>query len=71
MTKLHYRGVAYDNATHEEPAVAPVDHVYRGHHYEAPLRHEAASVDPEQELQYRGHAYHHRAAEAADQVNNA
>ena len=29
----------------------------------------AAPVDTEVELQYRGHAYHHRQAEAAQQVN--
>ena len=69
MTKLQYRGVSYDNATHEQPSPQPVDHAYRGHHYEAPLRHEAAPVDAEVELQYRGHVYHHRQAEASQQVN--
>jgi hypothetical protein len=69
MTKLHYRGVSYDNATHGHPSSAPVEHTYRGQHFEAPLRHEAAASDTEVELQYRGHTYHHRAAEAAQQVN--
>ncbi|MBD1195432.1 DUF4278 domain-containing protein [Vulcanococcus sp. Clear-D1] len=69
MTKLQYRGVSYDNASHEQPSPQPVDHAYRGQHYDAPLRHEAAPVDTEVELQYRGHAYHHRQAEAAQQVN--
>lgn len=70
MTKLQYRGVAYDNATHEHLSPAPVEHTYRGQHFEAPLSHEAASVDTEVELQYRGHHYRHQAAEAAAQVNN-
>lgn len=69
MTKLHYRGVAYDNAQHEQLTSQPVEHTYRGQHFNAPLRHEAAASDTEVELQYRGHAYHHRAAEAAQQVN--
>jgi hypothetical protein len=71
MTKLQYRGVAYDNATHEHLASTPVEHTYRGQHFEAPLNHEAAPVDPSQELHYRGHVYHHQAATAADQVNQA
>ena len=69
MTKLQYRGVSYDNATHELPSPQPVDHAYRGQRYDAPLRHEAAVVDADVELQYRGHAYHHRQAEASQQVN--
>ena len=69
MSKLQYRGVSYDNATHEQPSPQPVDHAYRGQRYETPLRHEAAPVDTDVELQYRGHAYHHRQAEAAKQVN--
>ena len=40
-----------------------------GQHFEAPLRHEAASVDTAVDLQYRGQHYHHRQAEAASQVN--
>ena len=60
MTRLLYRGVSYDNSRHEQPSAAPVDHAYRGHHYSAPLRHEAAPVDPALELHYRGHVYHHQ-----------
>lgn len=66
--KLRYRGVAYDASQHEHPSAQPVDHIYRGQHYEAPLKHEAAPADPELALHYRGHVYHHRAAEAARQV---
>jgi hypothetical protein len=69
MTKLLYRGVIYDSATHEHPSSAPVEHIYRGQHFEAPLNHDIAPVDPSQVLHYRGHVYHHQAAEAAKQVN--
>ena len=69
MTKLQYRGVSYDTANHEQPAATPVEHAYRGQHFEAPLRHEAAAVDVSVDLQYRGHHYHHRQAAAAAQVN--
>lgn len=69
MTKLQYRGVSYDNATHEQPSSQPVDHAYRGQHYDAALRHEAAKVDVDAEFHYRGHVYHHRVEEAAQQVN--
>ena len=69
MSKLQYRGVTYDNATHEQPTSVPVEHAYRGQHFESPLRHEAASVDTAVDLQYRGQHYHHRQAEAASQVN--
>ena len=64
MTRLLYRGVSYDNSRHEQPSPAPVDHSYRGHHFHAPLRHEAAQFDPELELHYRGHSYHHHADQA-------
>jgi hypothetical protein len=69
MTKLQYRGVSYDNATHEQLSSTPVEHTYRGQHFEAPLSHDPAPVDPAQELHYRGHVYHHQAAVAAEQVN--
>lgn len=70
-SQLRYRGVAYDANQHEHPSPQPVEHVYRGRHFEAPLKHEAAEVDPALELHYRGHVYHHRAAEAAQQVAEA
>jgi hypothetical protein len=59
MTRLQYRGVSYDNSRHEQLPANPVEHIYRGHHYKAPICHEAAEVDPELELHYRGHSYHH------------
>ncbi|QPN63306.1 DUF4278 domain-containing protein [Synechococcus sp. CBW1004] len=64
MTRLQYRGVSYDNSRHEQLPAAPVEHIYRGRHFNAPIRHEAAAVDPELELHYRGHVYHHQASEA-------
>ena len=57
--KLQYRGVPYDADQHEQPSAQPVEHVYRGQHYAAPLKHDPAAVDPSLELHYRGHAYHH------------
>ena len=67
-SKLLYRGVAYDVSQHEHPSDQPTEHIYRGHHYQAPLKHEPAPVDPNLELHYRGHVYHHRVDEAARQV---
>jgi hypothetical protein len=67
-TKLRYRGVPYDASQHEQPSTEPVEHIYRGQHFAAPLKHEVSPVDPAVELHYRGHAYHHRMEEAARQV---
>ena len=64
-----YRGVAYDPSQHEEASPNSVSHTYRGLRYEAPLRHEAATQDPEVELHYRGSTYHHRQTEAQRQIN--
>ncbi len=69
MSKLQYRGISYETASHEQPAATPVQHAYRGQHFEASLRHEAASVDASVDLLYRGHHYRHRQAEAAAEVN--
>lgn len=60
--RLRYRGVAYDASIHEQASDRPVEHVYRGHAYVAPLRHQAAPADPSVDLCYRGHHYRsHRA----------
>ena len=64
-----YRGVAYDANQHEQPSPAKVDHTYRGHHYEAPLRHASADFDTSVELHYRGSTYQHRQAAASQQAN--
>jgi hypothetical protein len=70
-TKLRYRGVSYDPAQHEQPPTQPVDHVYRGRHFDASLRHESAPANTEAELHYRGTVYHHRQDQAARQVEQA
>lgn len=62
MTRLLYRGVSYDNSRHQAPPATPVEHIYRGQHFSAPLRHLAAPVDPALELHYRGQVYHHPAS---------
>ena len=53
MTKLQFHGVAYDSARHEQPSGNPVQHTYRGQRFDAPLRHDAAPVQPTK-LSYRG-----------------
>lgn len=62
MPRLLYRGVSYDNSRHQSLPATPVEHIYRGQHFSAPLRHLAAPVDPDLELHYRGQAYHHPAS---------
>jgi hypothetical protein len=59
---LCYRGLPYDHAHDELPSPAPIDHVYRGHHYDAPLRHQPSPVDEGLDLVYRGTHYHHHHA---------
>ena len=54
---LRYRGVAYDASLHEQSSDRPVQHVYRGHAYVAPLRRPAAPGDAAIDLCYRGHHY--------------
>jgi hypothetical protein len=59
---LCYRGLRYDHTHDELPSPAPIDHVYRGHHYDAPLRHQPSPVDGALDLIYRGTHYHHHQA---------
>jgi len=59
---LCYRGLPYDHSHDASPSAAPIDHVYRGHHYDAPLRHEPSPVDEALDLVYRGTHYHHHHA---------
>jgi len=61
-TQLLYRGVPYDASQHEHPSAEQVEHVYRGQHYSAALKHEPAPADRGLELHYRGHAYHQHSA---------
>jgi hypothetical protein len=69
--KFCYRGVAYSPAQHESRPPEPVEHVYRGQRYMAPLRHAEVQADPELELHYRGSVYHHRVAEAAAELSRS
>lgn len=62
-----YRGVSYDPSQHEQTSSTQVEHTYRGLHYSASLRHEAAIPDPTVELHYRGSTYHHRQQEIQNQ----
>lgn len=57
MTQLLYRGIRYDSSQHESRSATPVDHVYRGHPYSAPLCHGAAAAKDGRKLFYRGHLY--------------
>lgn len=67
-SKLRYRGVAYDASQHEQPSDQPTEHIYRGQHFSAPLKHEPAAVDPELELHYRGQVYRHRSEAASREI---
>jgi hypothetical protein len=60
MSRLQYRGISYDKVQREQPSATPVDHSYRGLHFNSTLRHEAAAIDPDRTFHYRGHDYHHR-----------
>ena len=61
MTRLQYRGIAYDKLQRQQPSATPVEHAYRGLHFNSTLRHEAAAVDPDRTCHDRGHEYHHQA----------
>jgi len=63
-----YRGVAYKTTSHEQLNANNVEHVYRGHRYEAPLKHEAAASDKKVELSYRGSVYQQRQNAASEQA---
>lgn len=66
-TQLRYRGQAYDKASHEKPSTRPVEHTYRGRHYQAPLLHEAAPADTKADLCYRGLHYVSHRGQLSDQ----
>ena len=68
-TQRTYRGIPYDTVPHERLSPIRVDHTYRGQHYDAPLRHEAAT-EPTVELHYRGSVYQHRREQARKHVNS-
>lgn len=56
-TPLRYRGVSYGADSHEQASDRPVNHIYRGQTYLAPLRHPVARADQQADLCYRGHHY--------------
>ena len=55
---LCYRGLPYDHSRDERPSSAPLEHVYRGHHYASPLLHQPSHTDEGLDLIYRGTHYH-------------
>jgi hypothetical protein len=55
---LCYRGLRYDHTHDELPSATPMAHVYRGHHFAAPLRHQPSRDIEERDLIYRGSLYH-------------
>ena len=55
---LCYRGLPYDHSHDERPSAAPMEHVYRGHHYASPLLHQPSLTDEGLDLVYRGNHYH-------------
>ena len=63
-SSLRYRGISYDPRCHEQPSDLPVEHIYRGHHYNSSLHHAAAPVNTQAMLRYRGIAYHQQATHA-------
>lgn len=65
-----YRGVSYAPTQDTQVSNTPVEHTYRGLHYLASLRHQAAAPDTTVELHYRGSVYHHRQQACQEQVNS-
>jgi len=59
---LCYRGLHYDHSQDAPPSAEPIEHVYRGHHYASPLRHQPSLTDETLDLVYRGTHYHHHHA---------
>ncbi len=55
-----YRGIAYNPSEHECASNKFMDHIYRGNHYQAPLKHDPSQANEKVELHYRGSVYHHR-----------
>lgn len=65
MSQLLYRGLPYDRNIQDSRPSDALDHVYRGHHFLAPLQHRVPAVDPAREFHYRGHIYRHQQAAQA------
>lgn len=64
MVQLKYRGVDYDTNQRSDLSNEPVEHVYRGIHFNQALRHEADALsDQSVRVSYRGAVYETRIAE--------
>ncbi|MCY3537975.1 MAG: DUF4278 domain-containing protein [Synechococcus sp. SB0662_bin_45] len=65
MVQLKYRGVDYDTTQRPDLSDQPVEHVYRGIHFNRAPRHEADALsDQPVRVSYRGAVYETRIAEA-------
>ncbi len=65
MVQLKYRGVDYDTTQRPDLSDQPVEHVYRGIHFNKAPRHEADVLsDRPVRVSYRGTVYETRIAEA-------
>ena len=65
MVQLKYRGVDYDTTQRPGLSDQPVEHVYRGIHFNKAPRHEADVLsDRLVRVSYRGTVYETRIAEA-------
>ena len=65
MVHLKYRGVDYDTAQRPSLSDQPVEHVYRGIHFNKAPRHAADALsDQPVRVSYRGAVYETRVAEA-------
>lgn len=66
MVQLKYRGVDYSTASRDVPSDQPLDHVYRGVHFNSAARHQPdAPADEPVRLSYRGATYETRCAHLA------
>ena len=65
MIQLKYRGVDYDTTQRPDLSDQPVEHVYRGIHFNKAPRHQADVLsDRPVRVSYRGTVYETRVAEA-------
>lgn len=71
MVQLKYRGVDYNTAQRDVPSDQPVDHVYRGVHFNSAARHQPdARTDRPVRLSYRGATYETRCAQSAAHLDS-
>ena len=66
MVQLKYRGIDYNTEQRDVPSDRPVDHVYRGVHFNRSALHQPdAHADRPVRLSYRGTSYETRRAQSA------